>query len=596
MTLVTTNVKATFLNPDGTPIVGAKVTATLSRSEVDGSVLVPSKCTGNTDSTGTVTLPLWPNTRGSFGSKYSLYAVVGSATIWSGSIVVPESVTVVDAVTILQAAPIPSLDAAQLAVLQAQDYAAQAAASAQEAAESAALGGGGGGVDINTIKDVSNGVVGLTLFKINLFNSLGSIKSFISSLATSPRNYIFPDKDITVAGLSDITGINSGTNTGDETTSTIKTKLGITTLSGDNTGDESTASIKSKLGITTLSGSNTGDQTLTSLGIPNVENKNSTTIRSELTSANVTSALGFTPLSSSSTTDAITEGVTNQYFTVSRVLNSVLTGLSTATNSVITTADTILTAFGKLQKQITDALASLATHVADVANPHAVTKTQVGLGSVDNTSDADKPVSTAQATALGLKANQSSLTSHTGDTANPHSTTKAQVGLGNVDNTADTAKPVSTAQQTALDLKANLTSNTFSGAQIYADQVISRGMQKDMGHVFVDKGNSGTTTQTLDYADGSHQKITATGNHTIATSNWPPTGNTGYLQLDLVNGNAFTVTWPTINWEKPDGTFTTSIATYLAANGTRTALQTSGTDTFVFWSRDAGATIYGKLV
>jgi hypothetical protein len=40
---------------------------------------------------------------------------------------------------------------------------------------------------------------------------------------------------------------------------------------------------------------------------------------------------------------------------------------------------------------------------------------------------------------------------------------KGDVGLGNVDNTADTAKPVSTAQQTALDLKANLASPTFTG-------------------------------------------------------------------------------------------------------------------------------------
>lgn len=47
-----------------------------------------------------------------------------------------------------------------------------------------------------------------------------------------------------------------------ETTATIKTKLGITTLSGSNTGDETTATIKSKLGITTLSGSNTGDVTV----------------------------------------------------------------------------------------------------------------------------------------------------------------------------------------------------------------------------------------------------------------------------------------------------------------------------------------------
>lgn len=35
-------------------------------------------------------------------------------------------------------------------------------------------------------------------------------------------------------------------------------------------------------------------------------------------------------------------------------------------------------------------------HTENVSNPHQVTKTQVGLGNVNNTSDADKPVSTAQ--------------------------------------------------------------------------------------------------------------------------------------------------------------------------------------------------------
>ena len=41
--------------------------------------------------------------------------------------------------------------------------------------------------------------------------------------------------------------------------------------------------------------------------------------------------------------------------------------------------------------------------------------------------------------------------------------TKSDVGLANVDNTSDSAKPVSTAQQTALNLKANITSPTFTG-------------------------------------------------------------------------------------------------------------------------------------
>lgn len=55
---------------------------------------------------------------------------------------------------------------------------------------------------------------------------------------------------------------------------------------------------------------------------------------------------------------------------------------------------------------------------------------------------------------MGL-AKQTDLDAHTTNTANPHAVTKAQVGLSNVDNTADTAKPVSTAQQTALNGKAN---------------------------------------------------------------------------------------------------------------------------------------------
>ena len=41
--------------------------------------------------------------------------------------------------------------------------------------------------------------------------------------------------------------------------------------------------------------------------------------------------------------------------------------------------------------------------------------------------------------------------------------TKAMVGLGNVDNTSDANKPVSSATQTALNLKANLASPTFTG-------------------------------------------------------------------------------------------------------------------------------------
>jgi hypothetical protein len=66
-------------------------------------------------------------------------------------------------------------------------------------------------------------------------------------------------------------------------------------------------------------------------------------------------------------------------------------------------------------------------------NPHNVTKAQVGLGNVDNTSDKDKPISTAQATAIneaksiGTSAN-TKIDNHTANKSNPHNVTTAQIG------------------------------------------------------------------------------------------------------------------------------------------------------------------------
>lgn len=57
--------------------------------------------------------------------------------------------------------------------------------------------------------------------------------------------------------------------------------------------------------------------------------------------------------------------------------------------------------------------------------------------------------------AVDLDAIESSLSGHIANTSNPHSVTKAQVGLGNADNTSDANKPISTATQTALDTKVD---------------------------------------------------------------------------------------------------------------------------------------------
>lgn len=79
--------------------------------------------------------------------------------------------------------------------------------------------------------------------------------------------------------------------------------------------------------------------------------------------------------------------------------------------------------------------AKVDSHIGNKSNPHGVTKAQVGLGNVNNTSDADKPVSTAQATAIadakaaGTNA-QTNLTTHMQNTSNPHGVTRDQLGLG----------------------------------------------------------------------------------------------------------------------------------------------------------------------
>ncbi|UMB54380.1 hypothetical protein MKD41_02600 [Lutibacter sp. A64] len=249
--------------------------------------------------------------------------------------------------------------------------------------------------------------------------------------------------------------------------------------------------------ITTISnttGINTGDQDISGIAI------NATTISEEVTRAKAAEAANLTAISTLqgeqiiqnnaislntakvsdinhvavSTTDDLTEGTTNLYYTEARV-----------------TANT--------------AVAASTTHATKTDNPHSVTKAQVGLGNVNNTSDADKPVSDLTQTALDGKVDENSAitgatktkitydakglvtagadatttdiaegtnlyytearvaantavaasTMHATKTDNPHSVTKAQVGLGNVNNTSDADKPVSTATQTALDGKVD---------------------------------------------------------------------------------------------------------------------------------------------
>lgn len=105
---------------------------------------------------------------------------------------------------------------------------------------------------------------------------------------------------------------------------------------------------------------------------------------------------------------------------------------------------------------------------SDTGHSHVISDT-TGL---QTALDGKQPLDSDLTTIAGLTAttnnfmvaNSSAWASRTPAQAKVHlSLVKGDVGLGNVDNTADTAKPVSTAQQTALDLKANLAAPTLTG-------------------------------------------------------------------------------------------------------------------------------------
>jgi hypothetical protein len=111
------------------------------------------------------------------------------------------------------------------------------------------------------------------------------------------------------------------------------------------------------------------------------------------------------------------------------------------------------------------ALTPLNAHINNTSNPHQVTQAQVGLGLVQNygvASTAQAQAGTANNVYMTPALTAAAITSQIGNAfnahitnySNPHQTTAAQVGLGNVNNTSDLNKPISTATQNALNTKA----------------------------------------------------------------------------------------------------------------------------------------------
>lgn len=162
--------------------------------------------------------------------------------------------------------------------------------------------------------------------------------------------------------------------------------------------------------------------------------------------------------------DNTVTGLANEITNRANAINSLRTELKTYIDEAVGNTDTNLTALETKVNQ----------HIANKSNPHAVTKTQVGLGNVNNTSDADKPVSTAQATAIANAkaagtAAQTSIDNHAGRKNNPHSVTRTQLGLATTDNVvfAKTTAPSGFWKESSDErLKSNIKPLTHTLEQI----------------------------------------------------------------------------------------------------------------------------------
>jgi len=197
-------------------------------------------------------------------------------------------------------------------------------------------------------------------------------------------------------------------------------------------------------------------------------------------------------------------------------------------NSAPATLDTLgeLAAALQADEAASTTLTTLVGTKAPIASPtftgtvSGITKSMVGLASVDNTADSAKPISTATQTALDAKLSSATAATTYASIASPTFTgtvggiTKSMVGLGNVDNTSDTEKPISTATQTALDSKLNRTvlTNPQSGSyQIVVGDAFKLIEMSGGGTLTILDSSSFATGTTIDVLQTSDSQVLIAG-------------------------------------------------------------------------------------
>ena len=201
-----------------------------------------------------------------------------------------------------------------------------------------------------------------------------------------------------------------------------------------------------------------------------------------------------------------------------------------------------------------NASTALSNHEADTTNIHGIADTSILVTTTGTQTLTNKTITT------------------------PSGLVKGDVGLGNVDNTSDANKPVSTAGQTALDLKAPLASPTFTGTVVLPDNTVALGTKTTGDYVATITGGTGVTSTAATTGEGTThslsigQAVGTTDNVTFAgvTADAITIGVTAAGEIDTTSGN--------LTIDSAGGTVTVddnlTVTGNLTVSGTTTSINT----------------------
>jgi len=449
-----------------------------------------------------------------------------------------------------------------------------------DAANSLSLAAAPGYVDEQAVDAVAAALAAGTHTNISVsYNDAGNAISLTGAQTYNDENAQDAIGNNLGTGLS----YNDTTGAISVNTSTIQARVANVTdteigyLDGVTSAIQTQIDTKAPINSPTFTGTVSGI-TATHVGLGNVNN---TSDANKPVSTATQTALDFkAPLASPALTGiptaptAVSSTNTTQVATtayVKSVVSDLTNGAGAAYDTLKELQDLIIADEGAVSS-----LTTLVGTKAPIASPtftgtvSGIDKTMVGLGNVDNTTDAGKPISTATQTALDLKLASATAASTYAPIASPTFTgtvsgiTKSMVGLGNVDNTTDAAKPISTATQTALDAKlasataastyAPIASPTFTGTLVLPSTVngpsastsvnllfpttgghITLGGSQTTGNLTLG-GGAGRTTGVIGIGTG----VTTTGTKTINVGTGS-TGGTTAITIGSADGATSTI-------------------------------------------------------